>query len=89
MGADTNTKNSQLEQTGGLTTVKPADLKFVNRQLITVGFVPDNVSLPKPPCSTISPLLQVLSGTQPVATTTTTVAGATHADDVRPRPAPR
>jgi len=65
-----------LKETGGLTTVKPADLKFVNRQLITVGFVPDNVSLPKP-VSAISPLLQVLSGTQPVATTTTTVAGAT------------
>jgi len=69
-------KNSQVEEAGGLTTVKPADLKFVNRQLITVGFVPDNVSLPKP-VSAISPLLQVLSGTQPVATTTTTVAGAT------------
>ncbi len=69
-------KNGELEQTGGLTTVQPADLKFVNRQLITVGFVPDNVSLPKPPASTITSLLQVLAGTQPVATTTT-VAGAT------------
>ena len=69
-------KNGELEQAGGLTTVKPADLKFVNRQLITVGFVPDNVSLPKPPASTITSLLQVLAGTQPVATTTT-VAGAT------------
>ncbi len=47
-------KNGELEQAGGLTTVKPADLKFVNRQLITVGFVPDNVSLPKPPASTIT-----------------------------------
>ena len=47
-------KNGELEQTGGLTTVKPADLKFVNRQLITVGFVPDNVSLPKPPASTLT-----------------------------------
>ncbi len=45
----TQTKNGQLVQTGGLTTVKPADLRFLNRQLITVGFVPDNVSLPKPP----------------------------------------
>ncbi len=64
-------KNGELEQAGGLTTVKPADLKFVDRQLITVGFVPANVSLPKP-TSAIAPLLQVLSGTQPVATTTTT-----------------
>jgi hypothetical protein len=69
-------KNGELEEAGGLTTVKPADLKFVDRQLITVGFAPDNTSLPKP-TSAISPLLQVLSGTQPVATTTTTVAGAT------------
>ncbi len=33
-------KNGELEQTGGLTTVHPADLKFADRQLITVGFVP-------------------------------------------------
>ncbi len=70
-------KNGELEQAGGLTTVKPADLKFANRQLVTVGFVPANTSLPKPPTSSITALLQVLSGTQPVATTTTTVAGAT------------
>jgi hypothetical protein len=68
--------NGELEQVGGLTTVKPADLKFANRQLITAGFVPDNASLPKPPASTITALLQVLSGSQPVATTTT-VPGAT------------
>ena len=71
----TNSKG-QVEQTGGLTTVKPADLKFVNRQLITVGFVPDNVALPKPPSSTVLALVQVLSGTQPVATTTTTAPSA-------------
>ena len=65
-------KNGEVEETGGLTTVKPAGLRFVNRQLITVGFVPDNVSLPKPPATAITSLLQVLAGTQPVATTTTT-----------------
>ena len=70
-------KNGQLEQIGGLTTVKPASLKLLNRQLITVGFGPDNQELPKPPASTITALLQVLAGNQPVATTTTTVAGAT------------
>ncbi len=64
-------KNGQLEQAGGLTTLKPASLKFANRQLITVGFVPAGTSLPKPPASTITALLQVLSGSQPVATTTT------------------
>ena len=33
-------KNGEQVETGGLTTLKPADLKFLNRQLITVGFVP-------------------------------------------------
>jgi len=70
-------KNGQLEQVGGLTTVKPASLKLLNRQLITVGFGPANQALPKPPASTITALLQVLAGNQPVATTTTTVPGAT------------
>ena len=42
-------KNGELQETGGLTTVKPADLKLLNRQLITVGFVPANEALPKPP----------------------------------------
>jgi hypothetical protein len=73
----TTGKNGQPEQTGGRTTVKPADLKLLNRQLITVGFVPDNATLPKPPGSTTTALLQVLSGTQPVATTTTTTPSAT------------
>jgi hypothetical protein len=73
----TTGKNGELNETGGLTTVKPADLKFVNRQLITVGFVPANTSLPKPPASTITALLQVLAGNQPVATTTTTAGAST------------
>ena len=73
----TKSSNNQLVQVGGLTTSKAADLKFANRQLITVGFVPAGTALPKPPGTTIAALLQVLSGTQPVATTTTTVAGAT------------
>jgi hypothetical protein len=73
----TQSSGNQLVQVGGRTTSKAADLKFANRQLITVGFVPAGVSLPKPPGTTITALLQVLSGTQPVATTTTTVAGAT------------
>jgi hypothetical protein len=70
-------KNGQLEQTNGVTTNKAASLKFLNRQLITVGFVPNGTTLPKPPGTTITALLQVLSGSQPVATTTTTTAGAT------------
>jgi hypothetical protein len=70
-------KDGQLEQTKGVTVPHPADLRLLNRQLITVGFVPSGTTLPKPPASTITALLQVLSGSQPVATTTTTAAGAT------------
>jgi hypothetical protein len=73
----TQTKNNQLVQTNGVNSQKPADLKFLNRQLITVGFVPSGTTLPKPPGSTITALLQVLAGTQPVATTTTSTPSAT------------
>ncbi len=41
----TTGKNGEEKETGGLTTVKPANLKLLNRQLITVGFVPDTTSL--------------------------------------------
>jgi hypothetical protein len=67
----TTGKNGETQETGGLTTVHPADLKFNNRQLITVGFVPSGTKLPKPPSSTILALVQVLNGGQPAATTTT------------------
>jgi hypothetical protein len=70
----TETKNKQQVQTGGATTAKPADLKFLDRQLITVGFVPAGTKLPKPPPATITALVQVLSGSQPVATTSSTTA---------------
>ena len=68
----TTAKNGEQEESGGLTTLHPADLKFNNRQLITEGFVPSGTKLPKPPSSTILALVQVLNGAQPVATTTTT-----------------
>jgi hypothetical protein len=75
------TKSGATEEveTGGATTSKPADLKFLNRQLITVGFVPEGTALPKPSGTTIGALVQVLAGGQaPVATTTTTApAGVT------------
>ena len=68
--------NGELQTTNGITSVTPAELKLLNRMLITVGFVPSNATLPKPPASTITALLQVLSGgSAPV--TTTTVAGQT------------
>ena len=71
--SDKTVKSGQEQtETGGATTLKPADLKFDNRQLITLGFVPAGTKLPKPPASTILGLVQVLTGEQPVATTTTT-----------------
>jgi hypothetical protein len=70
-------KNEEVE-TGGATTSQPADLKLLDRQLITVGFGPESKALPKPPGSTILALTQVLAGEQaPVATTTTTAPAAT------------
>jgi len=71
-------KNGEQKETGGATTLHPADLKFADRQLITVGFVPDSTSLPKPPGATSLALVQVLAGgSQPVATTTTAPGAAT------------
>ncbi len=71
-------KSGEQQETGGATTDKPADLKFLNRQLITTGFAPQGTQLPKPPASTILALQQVLAGgSAPVATTTTTAAGTT------------
>ena len=67
----TATTNGEQKEVGVHTTVNPADLKFQNRQLITVGFVPSGTELPKPPSSAILALVQVLNGTQPSATTTT------------------
>jgi hypothetical protein len=76
--ATTTAKNGEEQETGGATTEEPANLKFLDRQLITVGFAPKGTSLPKPSTSTITGLLQVLSGNQaPAAATTTTVAGET------------
>jgi hypothetical protein len=74
----TTSKNGEEEETGGATTDTPAALKFLNRQLITTGFVPQGTQMPKPPASTILALQQVLAGgSAPVATTTTTAAGTT------------
>ena len=73
----TQVKHNEEVETGGVTTTKAADLRLLNRQLITVGFAPAGTALPKPPASTILALTQALEGTQPVATTTTTSASAT------------
>lgn len=68
--------NSETNLVGGLTTKSPADLKFQNRQVITVGFGPAGEALPKPPASTILALTETVAGAGPVATTTTTPGGA-------------
>jgi hypothetical protein len=80
----TQTKNNQLVQTNGITTQKAAGLKLLNRQLITVGFVPAGTTLPKPPGSTIQALLQVLAGNQPATSTTTSVPGASTTTSLAP-----
>ena len=77
----TQTKNNEEVETGGVTTLKPANLKFLNRQLITAGFGPESSPLPKPPASTITALVQVLAGAQ-APVTTTTAAGATSSTTV-------
>jgi hypothetical protein len=77
----TQTKNNEEVETGGVTTLKPASLKFLNRQLITAGFGPESSPLPKPPASTITALVQVLAGAQ-APVTTTTAAGATSSTTV-------
>jgi hypothetical protein len=66
----TTGKNGQINEVGGNTTREPENLRLLNRQLITVGFVPAGNVLPKPPGTTITALLQVLAGNAPVATTT-------------------
>ncbi len=65
-------KGNQLKQVGGAYAPKPKSLKFQNRQLITVGFVPSKTSLPKPPGTVTVALLQAIEGTQAPVTTTTT-----------------
>jgi hypothetical protein len=71
-----STKGNETTLVGGVTTKSPADLKFQNRQVITVGFGPADAPLPKPPSSTILALTQTVAGAGPVATTTTAPATA-------------
>ncbi len=75
--ATKTSKNGEQEETGGATTAAAADLKLLDRQLITVGFVPTGTKMPKPPASSILALEQVLAGDQAPSTTTTTAAGTT------------
>jgi hypothetical protein len=72
-----SSKNGELEQVGGAYAKKPPDLKLLNRQLITVAFVPANVALPKVPATTELDLLQTIEGTAPATTTTVAPSTAT------------
>lgn len=74
----TTGKNHEEVETGGATTLEPADLKFADRQLITTGFVPKGTKMPKPPASVITGLVTALSsGAAPVTTTTTAPSATT------------
>jgi hypothetical protein len=70
-------KGNQVKQVGGAYAAQPKNLKFQNRQLITVGFVPSTASLPKPPGTTTVALLNAIEGTTPPVSTTTTTAPTT------------
>jgi hypothetical protein len=73
----TTGKNHEEVETGGATTLEPADLKFADRQLITSGFVPKGTKMPKPPTSVITGLVTALSSGAAPVTTTTTAPSAT------------
>ena len=59
---------------GSETSGPPEDLLFQNGQLITMAFVPATSSIPKPPASAITALIQALSGTSSTSTTLPTTA---------------
>ncbi len=61
-------------KSGSETSGAPEDLLFKNGQLITMAFVPATSSLPKPPASAITALIQALSGTSSTSTTLPTTA---------------
>jgi hypothetical protein len=68
---------SEVKLLGGHYSSKPADLKLLNGQLISVGFGPSSKALPKVPGTTEVALLQAVNGTSAPATTTTTAPTAT------------
>jgi len=68
---------SELKQVGGAVSSKAADLRFLNRQLITVGFGPSTATLPKVPPATELALVQAVEGTSAPVTTTTVAPTAT------------
>jgi hypothetical protein len=76
LSAASQKSGSEVKQLGGHYSSKPADLKLLNGQLITVGFVPSGTTLAKVPAATELALLQVINGTAAPETTTTTAPTA-------------
>jgi hypothetical protein len=70
-------KNGSFKAEGGQYASSPTGLKLLDRQLITLGFVPSGASLPKPSAATVKALVQALEGSQAPVTTTTTAATTT------------
>ncbi len=63
--------NGSFVKLGGKVAPSPSGLKLLDRQLVTIGFVPSGTTLPAPGPSTITALTQALEGTSPPVTTTT------------------
>ncbi len=63
-------------KSGSETSGAPEDLLFKNGQLITMAFVPATATIPKPPASAITALIQALSGTTTTTTLPTTATTA-------------
>jgi hypothetical protein len=61
-------------KSGSETSGAPEDLLFKNGQLITMAFVPATATIPKPPASAITALIQSLSGTTSTSTTLPTTS---------------
>ncbi|HEY1734902.1 MAG TPA: hypothetical protein VGG23_10670 [Acidimicrobiales bacterium] len=56
---------------------EPADLKFTENQLITVGFVPSGTTLPKPNGTVVKALVSASTGAATTSVSTTTAPGTT------------
>ncbi len=56
---------------------EPADLKFTDNQLITVGFVPSGTTLPKPNGTVVKALVSASTGAATSSVSTTTAPGTT------------
>jgi hypothetical protein len=70
-------KNGDFTAVDGKNASSPTGVKLLDRQLITLAFVPSSAALPQPSAATIKALTQVLEGAQAPVTTTTVAPTAT------------